>query len=717
MTAEPVLRGHKWDGTPFIIATNGCQDTFSAVLTQRFVYTLPSGKVIRRLHPLSFTSKRTSKTEEKYKPFLLEFAALKFGLDKFTDITWGFPIEIETDCQVLRDHLLNDKLSATHARWRDGILAHQIIDVRHVPGQLNVVTDSLSSASEGTENKSGDGSEWTVSEDWETNAGLTHDIFHVTDASKPNTPEIARLRERFKSEPNFTEVIDAILELDHGVDLQQRKCARHRASEYMIEGGKLWQVAGGHSTRAKSKVECITKEKAIQLARLKHENNEHWQRDAVKKSLLDHIWSPGLDASIVKGITNCGVCKNFGGTHLHSLLDPITRRHPLELLVRDYLSLPTGKGGYHTVGLYLDTYLQHIFGYKYKSAGSAKTTVDSLDRTFHGFAPWETFMSDGGKHFDNKEVWELCEKWGTKTHVIPAYSPWVNGLVEGTKKLFLHILKQLCAPDLNSKEIDRTPTDNIPKTWPDHFDETIRILNWRLLPSLKFSPKELMLGLVINTKPTNINTSILPVTEFDAALQMAYVTQQQLNGYAEAVAHALRRKNTFDKRIITKNPGEVTFSKGQLIQIYRNNLDYTFKTEHKLLLKWSTPQRVTSRHLNSYTLENLSGEPLPGSFSAQRLRRFIPGDSTKLVAEQKVIKERGNTHQGTTSQGRSTRATRALLQKMGGAWSMCLCMLQTYQFKTLKTLFTYVCNNCRIDHVCKINKHTSSSSNMHAKSS
>ena len=322
MTSEPVLRGPKWDGSPFIITTDGSQDAFGAVLSQRFEYTLPSGKVIRRLHPLGFASKRTSKTEEKYKPFLLEFAALKFGLDKFADITWGFPIEVETDCQALRDHLLNDKLSATHARWRDGILAHQITDIRHVPGKLNVVADGLSRASEGTENEGEDGSEWTVSEDWESNVGLTHDIFHTTDAT---TPEIAKLRERFKGEPIFAEVIDAILELDQGTNLRLKKRARHRASEYMIEEGKLWRVAGGHGTRAKSRVECITREEASLLAKQEHETNGHWQRDSVKKSLLDRIWSPGLDASIVKGITNCGTCKNFGGTYLHSLLNPITR--------------------------------------------------------------------------------------------------------------------------------------------------------------------------------------------------------------------------------------------------------------------------------------------------------------------------------------------------------------------------------------------------------
>jgi hypothetical protein len=256
------------------------------------------------------------------------------------------------------------------------------------------------------------------------------------------------------------------------------------------------------------------------------------------------------------------------------------------------------------------------------------------------FAPWETFMSDGGKHFDNKEVRELCEEWGTKTHVVPAYSPWVNGLVEGTNKLFLHILKRLCAPDLDNEEVERLSKDNLPKNWPDHFENTIKILNWRLLPALKFSPKELMLGLVVNTKPTDTNISTSPTTESDTALQMAYVAQQRLDGYAEAVGHALRRKATFDKRVLARKPGEVVFSKGHLVQIYRSDLDYTFKTERKLLPKWSTPQRVVSRHLNSYTLESLNGEPLPGSFSARRLRRFLPKEGTRLADEQKLIEER-----------------------------------------------------------------------------
>lgn len=210
----------------------------------------------------------------------MEFAALKFGLDKFSDMIWGFPVEVETDCQALRDHLMNDKLSATHARWRDGILAHQIIDVRHVPGRINVVANGLSRANEGLPNEGNDSSQWTVSEDWETTTGLTHDIFLLTN---PELPEVAHLRERFKDEPIFLEVVEALFELDQGKSIKIWKRAQHRASEYLIDDGKLWRVARGHHNRARTKVECVTKEEAKVLAGKEHMEKGHWGRDAVKK--------------------------------------------------------------------------------------------------------------------------------------------------------------------------------------------------------------------------------------------------------------------------------------------------------------------------------------------------------------------------------------------------------------------------------------------------
>ena len=90
-------------------------------------------------------------------------------------------------------------------------------------------------------------------------------------------------------------------------------------------------------------------------------------------------------------------------------------------------------------------------------------------------------------------------------------------------------------------------------------------------------------------------------------------------------------------RVLAQKPGEVVFAKNQLVQIYRNDLDFTFKTDRKLLPKWSLPHRIVSRNLNSYTLKTLHGDELPGAFSARRLRGFIPKEGTRLAEEQSLL--------------------------------------------------------------------------------
>ena len=127
-------------------------------------------------------------------------------------------------------------------------------------------------------------------------------------------------------------------------------------------------------------------------------------RDGVKVALLDWINSPNLDSSIIKAIQACTQCKNFGPTRLNALLQPITRCHPFELMVGDYLSMPTWKGGYHTIGLYLDMFSQHVWAFKYKTAGTAKTTVDAIRTISNNFITPEAFMTDGGSHFNNTAV-------------------------------------------------------------------------------------------------------------------------------------------------------------------------------------------------------------------------------------------------------------------------------------------------------------------------
>ncbi|GAW06777.1 retrotransposon-like family member (retr-1) partial [Lentinula edodes] len=441
------------------------------------------------------------------------------------------------------------------------------------------------------------------------------------------------------------------------MDDKAKQKAKHKAARYMVEDGRLWKVGGNDGIRERARVECATRREAVIIAKAQHGEAGHWGRDSVKLASMDRIWSPKLDESVMEAITTCPECKNFGAARIHALLNPITRQHPFELLVGDYLSMSKGKGGYKTVGLYLDTYSQRVWAFKFKVAGSGATTTSSLTSLFNGYLPPETFMTDNGSHFANKDVAELCAKWGTKQHLTPAYSPWVNGLVEGTNKILLHVLKRLCAPKLgeDSEEFKEMNWETLPEKWPEYLDEAVRIINNRILPSVRFSPNELLLGAVVNTRRTPIveATSVLPQQQ--VLIQAAYVAQQQFDGYDAFVRHAVKRKRVFDHRVLRKEGKEIVFDKGDLVQVYRSDLDYTFKTIKKIIPKWSRPYRVVERNVNSYTLQTVDGQLIEGKwFAARRLREFKPRMGTKLAQEQlEVIRRRGTRLTVTKRQRRS----------------------------------------------------------------
>ena len=633
LTSEPVLKGPKYDGTPFIVTTDGCKYGFAGMLTQKFTTILPNGTEKTTVHPIGFSSKRTSPTEEKYMPFILEFAALKHCLDKFGDIICGYPVELETDCQALRDHLLSTTLNSTHARWRDAVLAHNIVDIRHRPGRLNVVADGLSRKFVNTPTEPGDGHEWTVSEDWEARTKLANDILNVQVAQSETI--YSALRTRFKDENVFLEIIDSILELDQGTSLRVRKRVKHKAKGYMIEGGKLWRIGDG-SDRAKARLECVMKGETVQLAWEEHRDNGHFHRDSIKAKLLDRITCPNMDQSITKAIMDCGKCKGFGTTHLHSLLQPITRRHPFELMTADTLSMPKGKGGFTKLGLWMDVYAQRVWVTKLKTAATGKSSRKSYGDICDLFTASETLMTDGGPEFDNDELRAECEKRGTKLQICPAYSPWVNGLLEGTNSILLNRLKRMCAPDIGEDEYGAM---DVPSNWPDHLEAAVRFINNRILPNLHHSPNELLLGLVVNTSPTPIDQATTELTLNEVNTQMAYVNQQRFDGYAHTVDHAQHRKATFDKQVLGRSPREIIFKAGDLVQVYRSDLDYTFKSDRKILPKFSAPRRVVSRNQNSYQLETLEGLPIAGWFSSRRLRLFIPRKGTELEGVQAAIEK------------------------------------------------------------------------------
>ena len=313
----------------------------------------------------------------------------------------------------------------------------------------------------------------------------------------------------------------------------------------------------------------------------------------------------------------------------------------------------------------MDVYSQYVWGFKLRVHGTAKTTIEGLNTIAHRFHAPETFMTDGGSHFDNGEVRAWCAAHNTELHVVMAYSPWINGLVKNANAKLLGWLKWLCSlqlgednqddarvenltgqlkwlcsPQLEEDNQDDARAENLTNLqWPDHFNAAIKHLNEHIIPAFKFSPKELLLGLIVNISTTPITNADSPLEQLDISIQMAYVEQQRLDRADHAVGHAMKQKILFDKRVLHSHAGEVIFEPGDHIQVYNSATQATLATARKLQPQWSAPHCVASRVGNSYVLTTLEGFPISGLFLARRLRRFIPRDGTMLATLHSMVDE------------------------------------------------------------------------------
>ena len=70
LTEQPVLHAPRYDGTPFIITTDGCQEGFGACLTQKVQVQTTGRKWVKKILPIGFVLKWTSDAEQKYQPFI-----------------------------------------------------------------------------------------------------------------------------------------------------------------------------------------------------------------------------------------------------------------------------------------------------------------------------------------------------------------------------------------------------------------------------------------------------------------------------------------------------------------------------------------------------------------------------------------------------------------------------------------------------------------------
>ncbi|KIJ35102.1 hypothetical protein M422DRAFT_80194, partial [Sphaerobolus stellatus SS14] len=134
----------------------------------------------------------------------------------------------------------------------------------------------------------GDGGDWSVQPEWEGKKGLVNNVFGIEDDG-----ELIALRERFREDPWFLEIVDYLVGNTKSLSVRERRRLHHKAAGFWLEDGKLWR-ASTKATDRTAKTECIPCAEGIQKARTAHEANGHFAWDHTRLHLQDTYFWPTL---------------------------------------------------------------------------------------------------------------------------------------------------------------------------------------------------------------------------------------------------------------------------------------------------------------------------------------------------------------------------------------------------------------------------------------
>ncbi|KAL7798820.1 hypothetical protein V8C43DRAFT_276356 [Trichoderma afarasin] len=241
------------------------------------------------------------------------------------------------------------------------------------------------------------------------------------------------------------------------------------------------------------------------------------------------------------------------------------------------------------------------------------------------------FYSDPGPTFVSTEFGDFLLKRHILRIPAPSKSHRSVGMIEVTNRIFQVTL---------NKTVSR-PTD-----WDSSLGTTARNLNCRIIPSLGYSPHELLYGVRPQTElgaefpgrdTQSLRTSLQdgtrlwPLGEDHARLVLQYVAEREgvvgeMNG--RSLAQSQIRKDRHDQRKRT------SLQEGEWVMIVQEG------KPPKLQPRWRGPFKIARRTGRaSYLVVNLDGSPLhrglPLDIHEDALKRFV--QRTGYLADKEVV--------------------------------------------------------------------------------
>ncbi|SPO27548.1 uncharacterized protein UTRI_10665 [Ustilago trichophora] len=533
--------------------------------------------------PIAYASRKLLPSEKRYSAHLGELAAAKFALDKFSPYTFGQQIILVTDCTALRDILRSDKMPVAHARWREQLLAYNIVDVRHCAGRRHQLAHGLSHRPEA---KTDDPSKPlqenghlfvnTISSDSESNEEKAQRYLELDSAIGP----LLRRFEGDKLEPLLRFLL--FLEQPQSEALQKKM---HRQSAYQVVGDDFVYHQDGET------FQVIPRKEALTYVQKVHSRSHAGISATIHiLRLQEGIHWPLMWRDIRDTLKRCQTCQQFGPRRTSSI-DPVIVNSPMSVWAMDFISLPISHSR-SKVLVIVDYFSRFMWAFACTNQ-RGRDVVKALQELYDslGVLPGR-IVSDGGSHFDCAEVANYLAKKEVEQHIVSAYAPWINGLVERHNGLLVQTLRKLVATPLVESESKS-------QQWVPYLSIAVRELNRRPIEGMSnWSPVELMFGFTIKDAKEGQGEQVPDINAIRS--QRAFVDVMRVEALStleEAQAKRVEHSTPYQSSFVYK-PGD-------LVLRHQTSLESTYSTQAKLAPRWVGPYAVSSKQRKTYIIRSL----------------------------------------------------------------------------------------------------------------